>query len=124
MALKLKSDRYTEIRETPSGAITKGAFIPAATLSGVANGFAAFRDIAAGELASVVIKADAVEIDADAYAFDAGDEVYWDSVKSLATDAAHKSTYACIGYCREDSPTLAAKKILIVFDGATAFEKV
>jgi len=116
MSIKLTSGNYKEVEFAPSGALTKDAFVAAATLGGSLNGVA-FENIADATPGTIIVwaeRAKATKVAADNLAFAPGEKVRYNvsgaKVSKTATDP-------LIGYAKK-AAIAADTDVDIEFDGA------
>lgn len=117
MSIKLASPNYKEVEFSPSSAILKDAFIPAATLGGSLNGFAGIANLAATTPGTVVVKAEraiATKVAADTLAFAPGEIVRYNAVAGKVTKT---GSDPAIGYAKKTA-VATDTEVVLEFDGA------
>lgn len=112
--LELKSSQYTEIQKVAVGVLAAGELVTLQEL----NGFP-IVDVAVGDTYALITKAEKVKVEKTAAAILAGDAVYYVN----ATDNVAIAGDVLLGYAYEDAAD-SDTHILIIFDGAAAFEKL
>lgn len=117
MSIKLASPNYKEVEFSPSSAIVKDAFVPAATLGGSLNGFAGIANLAAAAPGTVIVKAEkaiATKVAGDALAFAPGEIVRYNASAAKVTKA---GSDPAIGYAKK-AAIAADTEVVLEFDGA------